>query len=311
MARRYARAEIERVIDPRELIDRVAAAFIAYSSGRAVVPPVGELLFEDPPGDCHIKYGALRGEATFTVKIATGFPRNLELGKSTSNGVVLVFSARTGELECILDDEGFLTDARTAAAGALAARLLAPAGVECIGIVGSGIQARMQLDYLRHVLPTRRALIYARRAERARAVAVPGFELAVADSLEALAARCRLIVTTTASRELLLSADLVRPGTHVTAVGADSAGKQELDPRLFARAAIRAVDSLSQCSAFGDAAHALAAGLVRADALVELGSIAAAPGRYPRGAADITIADLTGVAVQDVAAAALARERLS
>lgn len=306
----YGRAELERVLDPREVIEAVAAGFIAYSAGRTVVPPVGELLFDDPPGDCHIKYGAVRGADTFTVKIATGFPRNADVGKSTSNGIVLVFSARTGELACILDDEGFLTDSRTAAAGALAARLLAPPDVECIGILGSGIQARLQLDYLRHVLPTRRALVWARRPERAQTVVVPGFTVETARTVHEVAARCRLIVTTTAAREALLHSGDVEPGTHITAVGADSVGKQELDPALFARAAIRAVDSRSQCVAFGDAAHAVRAGLVAAEALVEIGTIAANPERYPREHEAITIADLTGVAIQDVQIAELARARL-
>jgi len=207
----YGRSELERVLDPREVIEAVAAGFIAYSAGRTVVPPVGELLFEDPPGDCHIKYGAVRGADTFTVKIATGFPRNADIGKSTSNGIVLVFSARTGELACILDDEGFLTDSRTAAAGALAARLLAPPEVACIGILGSGIQARLQLEYLRHVLPTRRALVWARRPERAQAVVVPGFSIEAVRTVREVAARCRLIVTTTASREALLLAGDVEP----------------------------------------------------------------------------------------------------
>src|SRR5579863_6788482 len=151
----YSRAQLEKAIQPAELIKVTEEGFIAYSQGKAVVPPVGELLFEDPPGDCHIKYGHLIGDSTFTIKIATGFYRNSELGISSSNGIILVFSSTTGQLITILEDEGFLTDIRTAAAGAVAAKLLAPPEVSCIGIVGAGIQARLQLDYLQYVLPTR------------------------------------------------------------------------------------------------------------------------------------------------------------
>src|ERR1700722_1201724 len=113
-------------------------AFVAYSTGEAVIPPVGQMEFEDPPGDCHIKYGYLKGGSTFTVKIATGFWRNPEQGLPSSNGIVLVFSRQTGEFLTILQDEGYLTDVRTAAAGAVAAKFLAPANIKCIGIIGAG-----------------------------------------------------------------------------------------------------------------------------------------------------------------------------
>jgi ornithine cyclodeaminase len=128
----------------------------------------------------------------------------------------------------------------------------------------------------------------------------------VVDSIEEVAASCQLIVTTTPSLRPLLCWDDLRPGTHVTAVGADGGGKQELSPEIFARAAIRAVDSRAQCSQYGDASAALREGLVRLDELVEIGEIIAAPQRYQRKPEDITVADLTGVAVQDIAIAKLA-----
>src|SRR5580658_7578580 len=120
--------------------------FVAYSRGEVVVPPVGHLDFADPPGDCHIKYGYIRGDDTFTVKMATGFYRNPDIGLPSSNGAMLVFSARTGEPLALLHDEGYLTDVRTAAAGAVAAKYLAPREVECIGMVGAGTQAHLQLQ---------------------------------------------------------------------------------------------------------------------------------------------------------------------
>ena len=162
----YNRWQLEEAISPKKLIAAIEEGFIAYSQGKVVVPPVGQLLFDDPPGDCHIKYGYVRGGSTFTIKVATGFYGNAALGIPSGDGIILVFSARTGQLITILDDKGFLTDARTAAAGAVAAKLLAPPRVSCIGIVGAGVQAKMQLDYLRHVLPTRRAMVWARSAKK-------------------------------------------------------------------------------------------------------------------------------------------------
>ena len=206
MAEIYNRTQIEKVVRPEQLIAAVEEGFIAYSQGKVIVPPVGQLLFEDPPGDCHIKYGYAIGDSTFTIKVATGFYRNSELGVSSSNGVILVFSTRTGQLITILDDEGFLTDARTAAAGAVAAKLLAPPEVPCIGMIGTGIQGKMQLDYLRHVLPTRRAMVWARSTTNAQSYQVDGFEIEIASSIASLASSCNLIVTTTPSHHWLLGA---------------------------------------------------------------------------------------------------------
>jgi len=306
----YSRAQIAQVIRPKEVIAAMERAFAAYSNGEAVIPPVGQLDFEDPPGDCHIKYGYLKQGSTFTVKIATGFWKNPERGLASSNGVVLVFSSETGELLTIFQDEGYLTDMRTAAAGAVAAKYLAPQEIGCIGIIGAGLQARLQLDYLREVTPCRRVKLWARAMDRARALTVPGFDIEVVASPSAVAADARLIVTTTASRSWLLGAADVKPGTHITAVGADGGGKQELEPQLLALAQIRAVDSLSQCSKYGDSAFALEQGLIETRDLVELGRVIQDPTLRRRREQDISIADLTGVAVQDMAIAELALQRL-
>jgi len=242
----YSRQQIERVIRPGEVIAAMERAFVAYSNGEAVIPPVGQLDFEDPPGDCHIKYGFLKHGSTFTVKIATGFWKNPERGLPSSNGVVLLFSSETGELLTIFQDEGYLTDMRTAAAGAVAAKYLAPRELDCIGILGAGSQATLQLEYLREVTACRKVKLWARSAERAGAIKVPGFDIQVVESPAKVAAAAHLIVCTTAARNWLLGAADVRPGTHITALGADGGGKQELEPALFALAKIRAVDSLSQ-----------------------------------------------------------------
>jgi ornithine cyclodeaminase len=262
--------------------------------------------FEDPPGDCHIKYGYIRGDDTFTVKIATGFWRNPERGLGSSNGVVLVFSSHTGELLASLHDEGFLTDIRTAAAGAVAAKHLAPSEITRIGIVGAGTQAHLQLEYLKTVTGCRKAIVWARSPERARAFRVESFQIQTAASVRELLAECNLVVTTTPSQQFLIAAGDVRPGTHITAVGADGGGKQELDPDLFSRAAICAVDSKEQCALFGDSSYAIEKGLLQKEDLVELGTIVQDTSRGRADDTQITIADLTGVAVQDIEVAKLA-----
>ncbi len=311
MATVYTRPEIERVIEPRAVIAAMERAFAAYSNGEAVVPPVGALDFEEPPGDCHIKYGYLKGGSTFTVKIATGFWKNSERGLPSSNGVVLVFSSQTGELLTIFQDEGYLTDMRTAAAGAVAAKYLAPGQIDCIAIIGAGLQARLQLDYLREVTACRRVKLWARSADKARAFDVPGFEIEVCASPARAVAGAQLVVTTTASHEWLIGAQDIAPGTHITALGADGGGKQELDPKLFTFAKVRAVDSLAQCSLYGDSAAALKQGWITRGDLVELGRVIEHGELGRQSESDITIADLTGVAVQDMAIAEFALTRLS
>jgi ornithine cyclodeaminase len=310
MANVYTRTEIERVIRPAEVIAAMEHAFVSYSRGEAVIPPVGQMEFDHPPGDCHIKYGYLKSGATFTIKIATGFWKNPEQGLPSSNGVVLVFSRRTGELLTILRDEGYLTDVRTAAAGAAAAKYLAPKNLGYIGIIGAGTQARRQLEYLREVTPCRKVLLWARSAERARALQVDGFTIEVVPNISILAAEARLIVTTTSSNKWLLGVAHVHPGTHITAVGADGGGKQELEPKLFALSVLCVVDSRIQCLQYGDSSFAIGQKWIEAELLVEMGELISNEQIRRHSAQDITIADLTGVAVQDIAIAELALSKL-
>lgn len=308
--RTFSRSQVEKAVEHKALIAALDEGFAAYSRGEVDVPPVGYLKLESPPGDVHIKYGYRRGDDVFVIKVASGFYDNPKIGLSSGNGMMLVFSARTGAPVATLLDEACLTDLRTAAAGAVAAKHLGPKIVKAIGIIGGGVQARMQLDMLRHVTSCRRAVIWARKPEQARAIRAEGFEIEVAASVAELARSCNLIVTTTPARSPLLMAADVQPGTHITAVGADAPGKQELDAALFRKAEVRAVDSRSQCFDHGDAFHALRAGIVEEKQFVELGEVIANPALGRTREDQITIADLTGLAMQDIEIAKLACARL-
>ena len=285
-------------------IESIEAGFVALSSGAVTIPPVGFLGFEVPPGDCHIKYGHIHGDDVFVIKVATGFNENSARGLPTGQGMMIVMSAETGEPLALLDDSGYLTDVRTAIAGCIAARYLAPDVVECVGIVGAGMQARMQLQYLRHARECKRVKVWARRGEQSaeyrNEMSNSGFDVQVAKSLEHLCESSNLIVTTTAATSALISSEWIGPGTHITAMGSDAPGKQELDPALFAIADICAVDSLSQCVDHGDSHFAVAGGQVAEADLVELGDIISGKTRGRSASEEITIADLTGVAVQDI-----------
>ena len=303
--------EIERALARIDLLPAIEAGFVAYSEGRAVVPPVGELLFEDPPGEVHIKYGYLEGGDVYVVKVASGFYENPRRGLPSGDGLMLLFEQSTGRPLAVLLDHARLTDVRTAVAGAVAARALAPRQVERIGVVGCGVQARLQVEELRRVVECRRVLVWGRRREALesyrREIEASGFEVAVTSDVGEIGPACQLIVTATPSKVPLLRAEDVAPGTHVTAVGADTVGKQELEAALLGRADIVVADSLAQCRERGEIAAALAAGEIDENDVVELGDLLAGRRAGRAGGAEgdrqISVADLTGVAVQDLAAA--------
>lgn len=306
------REQIERALEGLDLLPMIEQAFAGYSAGKAVVPPVGELLLEK--GEVHIKYGYLRGERYYVIKVASGFYSNAELGLPSSNGLMLVFEQRTGELACVLLDEGRLTDVRTAVAGAVAAKHLAPKRVERIGIVGTGIQAHLQLEYLMPVVTCRDVLVWGRgQAQIDRYVsdmAPLGFRIEGTLRAEDILASCSTVVTTTPSKKPLLHASDVQPGTHITAVGADTPEKQELDAAILGRADVVVADSISQCRERGEIHQALQAGSIREDDLVELGDVIAGRAQGRTLDEQISVVDLTGVAVQDVAIASAVFEAL-
>jgi ornithine cyclodeaminase len=302
--------EIERSLEGLDLLPLLERAFVAYSEGQAVVPPVGELILD--AGEVHVKHGFLRGEPFYVVKIASGFYGNPARGLPSGDGLMLLFSQATGAPVALLLDHGRLTDLRTAVAGAIAARYLAPERVERIGVAGSGVQARLQLRYLRPVTDCRSVLLFGRDPRRLdacrRDVERDGFDVQVTHDPATLGSSCNLIVTATPATRPLLQASEIRPGTHVTAIGSDTPEKQELDPGILGRAHLVVADSRAQCRTRGEIARALAAGAITPERVVELGEVIA--GRAPRrtGADQITVFDSTGVAVQDVAiATAVAR----
>ena len=298
---------ISRALVGLDLIPAMEAAFERYSAGKAIVPPVGELLLHDPPGEIHIKYGYVRGDDYYVVKIASGFPMNSALGLPSGNGLMLLFNRLTGELAAILLDHGLLTDVRTAAAGAVAAKYCAPSTVGRIGIMGTGVQSRLQLRHLTDVVACRNVLAWGRnsdRLERYRAeMESEGYAVSITRDAREVAGTCSLIVTTTAATEPILHGADVLPGTHVTAVGSDTPDKRELDSGVLAKADVIVADSHAQCVERGEIAHAVRDGIITMDRVIELGSVVAGHASGRQSDDQITVADLTGVAVQDAAIA--------
>ncbi|MDO1494600.1 ornithine cyclodeaminase family protein [Pseudomonas putida] len=308
----FSKAQIVASFNPALAVSRLEEGFIAYSEGTVQVPPVQAFAFKGANGDCCVKSAYIEGSPTFTVKLSTGFYDNPAKGLPSNDGLMLVLSALTGQPLALLQDQGWLTGMRTALAGRIAARLLAPDQVKAIGILGTGMQAQMQLEQLRAVTDCRQVVVWGRHESGLAAYATfareLGFEVRSTQDAAEVAGAANLIVCTTPSRQPLLHSEWVQPGTHITAVGADAPGKQELDPALVARADRIIVDSVAQCSQYGEVAHALDSGRIKANQLIELGALLAGRAKGREHDGQITLADLTGVAVQDtqVASCALA-----
>ena len=300
------RSEIEDLIDMPSTAKAIEDAYRATSRGEVNLPPVGHITF---PGeaDCHIKYGHLKGAPTFVIKVATGFPENSAKGLSSGNGIVLVLSAETGQTEAILHDEMVLTDIRTGLGGAIASRTLARSDSQRALVVGTGVQARRQIEAHAALFPSDLSFqVWGRNTKQAQQTAKDMKDIAnvsLADDLPETVAKADIIITATGSTLPILKSEWVRPGTHITAVGADAPGKQELEVELIARADLLVADLIAQCLDHGDTSHAFKADLISRSGLQELGAILDNPGAGRQKETDVTIADLTGIAAQDIAIA--------
>lgn len=304
-------AELRSVLDREAVLEAVRIAFIGHAHKRYVTPMPGQLLFEEPLGDCHIKYGYAKAGAVFVIKIATGFYANARLGLPVNNGMVLVLSRTTGEPVAVLQDAGWLTSWRTAAAGTLAASLAGARKPEVLGVFGAGHQAELQATWITRTMGLRDVRIWARDADadQARRLAerLCGLGLAAraCRTTGEVLEEARLVVTATPSNAPLFPAREVQPGTHIVALGADSPGKQELDPDLFGRAKVIATDDHAQCLHHGDLSHAVKAGTIPADADQSLGGLLEHPAALELANEDLSIVDLTGIPAQDIEIAAL------
>lgn len=304
-------AALRAVMSPGRAVAVMRDAFAADGEGKTRVPPVINLDVPAARGEFHIKTAYIEGTPYVAVKVASGFYDNPRRGLPSGSGLMALFDASTGLPAALLLDNGFLTDIRTAAAGAVAADLLARRSLETVGVIGSGVQARMQVRCLSTVRTFSRIVAWSpttANVERyCRDMAAEGFTATAARSVEEVCRAADLLITATPSRKPLVEAEWLEAGVHITALGSDSPGKQELDPGCFDRADLVVVDRFAQCSAFGELKHALDAGLLtRNDVHGELGAIAA--GRKPGRSSDteITIVDLTGVGFQDTAIASAA-----
>lgn len=309
-------ADLRRVIIlDGDAVSCVEGAFHALAARTVAMPPILRLDIPEHRGEVDVKTAYVPGLDGFAIKISPGFFDNPKIGLPSTNGMMVLLSAKTGLVQALLLDNGYLTDVRTAAAGAVAAKHLSRPDASVAAIFGAGMQARLQLQALTLVRPIRKARIWARDAAKAEKLALDlagtlniGV-IAAADPQMAVAG-ADIVVTTTPSEKPILKAEWLEPGQHVTAMGSDAEHKNEIEPAALAQADLYVADRLAQTRRLGELHHAIEAGLVRPDAeFPELGQIVAGlrPGRT--SASQITIADLTGTGIQDTAIATLAFAR--
>jgi ornithine cyclodeaminase len=298
----------------RDAIAAVRDGFVALATRPVVMPPILRLDIAEANGEVDVKTAYVPGLPSFAIKVSPGFFDNPRLGLPSLNGLMIVLSARTGLVEALLLDNGYLTDVRTAAAGAVAADALARPDAARVLVMGAGVQARLQLQALALVRDLAAATIWARDPERAQAAAremaeILGIPVAATREPGTAAAEADIVVTTTPATEPILHADWLRPGQHITAMGSDAEHKNEIDPAVLPRVRYVA-DRLSQTRLLGELRAAIAAGTVSEQArFPELGSVLAGQTHGRTGADEITLADLTGTGVQDTAIATLALAR--
>lgn len=294
-----------------DAIEAVAATFRAMAAGQARNYPVVREVLGLNDAVFGVKTGADTGLPVLGLKAGGYWPGNLARGLTNHQSATLLFDPDTGRASALVS-ANHLTGVRTGAASALATRTLAREDATVLGIIGTGGQSAHQLAATLRVRNITRVhgwdALPASTARFAETVAAFGVEYVAEPDPEAVARAADIIVTVTPSQKAILQRGWVRPGTHICAMGADTKGKQELDPALVATARLF-VDEAAQATTIGEFQHAFAAGLIADADLTPLGAVlnGTAPGRT--SADEVTIFDGTGVALQDLVVAHLAVRR--
>jgi ectoine utilization protein EutC len=293
-----------------ETVSVVESAFRALAEGAVIMPPILSMAIKEHRGEVDVKTAYVRGVDSFAVKISPGFFDNPQRGLPSLNGLMVLLDSETGIVRAVLLDNGYLTDIRTAAAGAVAAKHLAPTDIRTAGVIGSGVQAELQVRALKLVRDFSELVVWSRSSGKAEAYALKmrktlNIGVRVAATAEDVVQHADIVVTTTPATKPIIRRDWLRPGLHITAMGSDAADKNELDPRLLVEADRFVCDRNEQSRRLGEMRTAIATGLLAEDHVAdELGDIVIGkkPGR--RSDEETTICDLTGTGVQDTAIAA-------
>ena len=299
---------IQHVNLNKDLIPIIEEAFKSLSNGKTVMPPIMRIDIEKYHGESDVKAAYVEGLDSFAIKIASGFFENPKLGLPSSNGMMVLLDSETGVIKSILLDEGYLTDTRTAIAGAIAAKYLSNEDASNLGIIGAGIQARLQLKAILLVRKINKINLWARDKvkvdEFIDSLKDLNIDINISKSCKDLASSSDIIITTTPSKKPLLEFDWIKKGTHITAMGSDAEQKNELHPTMIKLCDKYIPDNQPQTTILGELHHAIKENLISPDhKFDDLGSIIIDPSLGRKNKEDITICDLTGTGVQDTAIA--------
>lgn len=298
-----------------ETIKCIEQAFLFLATKSVDMPPILSLHIPEHNGEVDVKAAYVAGIDSFAIKMSPGFFDNPMLGLPSLTGLMVLFSSKTGVIEAILLDNGYLTDLRTAAAGAVAAQWLSNTDASIVSVVGTGMQARLQLQALSLVRPLKKAFVWGRSHTKAQSFAEEmsrelNIEIEAVKQVSEAVKNSHVIVTTTPSKEPLITADMLQPGQHITAMGSDADYKVELASDVITKADLFVCDRLAQSIKQGELRVPVSEGLISSDAIYpELGEIIAKlkDGRTSRD--QITVCDLTGTGIQDTAIATVANAK--
>ena len=300
--------EIKKIVHLNsKLIPIIEDAFKSLSKGETVMPPILRLDIKKYHGESDVKAAYIEGLDSFAIKVASGFFNNPSLGLPSSNGLMILLDSKTGVLKSVLLDKGYLTDVRTAIAGAIASKYLSNPNIETAGIMGAGIQAKLQLQALMLVRSPKKIKVWARDLLKVKKF-IQEFDnildIEYCLTAEELVIDSDVIITTTPSCKPLIKNEWLKKGMHITAMGSDAEHKNELEPKILSSCDVYVPDSQAQTSILGELHHALKDNLISPDTIFnDLGNIVLDPNLGRKSKDDITICDLTGTGVQDTAIA--------
>ncbi len=292
-----------------ELIPIIEDAFTSLSLGKTVMPPILRVDIEKYHGESDVKAAYIEGLDSFAVKVASGFFNNPKLGLPSSNGLMILLDSQTGVIKSVLLDKGYLTDVRTAIAGAIASKYLSNSNSSKVAIIGAGIQARMQLEALTLVRDIKNVNVWSRDIKKAHAYIENvgkniNLNFQAFDNINEVVKNTDILITTTPSKKPLIDFSALPKGIHITAMGSDAEEKNELNPNIIKNCDAYVPDSQSQTSILGELNHAIKNNLIKNDMIFDdLGKIILNPELGRKNTHDITVADLTGTGVQDTAIA--------
>ena len=291
-----------------QLIPIIEDAFKNLAQGKTTMPPILRLDIEKYHGETDVKAAYIEGLDSYAVKVASAFFNNPKLGLQSSTGLMILLDSQTGFIKSVLLDKGYLTDVRTAIAGAIAAKHLSNHDSTKAGIIGAGLQAKLQLEALTLVRKINTAYIWSRDSTKTNKFVEQikdlNITLEVCSSAEEVLQKSEIVVTTTPSKSPLIKSNWLKKGLHITAMGSDAEQKNELDPLIIKQCDLYVPDSVSQTAILGELHHALEKNIVSSDYNYdELGNVILNSNLGRKSKDDITVCDLTGTGVQDTAIA--------